>query len=432
MKKFERKKLLFLGSNVGTLDMIKYAKENGTYAIVADYLPQEKSVGKQDADGQILISTGDLDGLKDYIIQEGVNGVLAGVSEFNLLNAMKLCKHFNFPFYCTEEQWNKIENKEHFRKLCVEYEVPCPRTYFVGENMSADDYSRVIYPVIVKPVDGSSSIGITICRDKAALLKAVDEAKGNSVEGKFIIEEFVEGEEFAAHYTIANGCASLSCVDNRVPVAVHEGDVTTIPVARVYPSTFLDEYINQVNPQMIHLCQSLGLDTGILFVQGLFNQDKNSFHIFEAGLRCAGEAPYRLIERVNGISFMNNIVDYALLGKVNDFDVSKEDPYFKGKVCCVTSFVSKGGRIGKIINYEETSSALESVVDSECRYHEGDETPDGNTLRQIVIRFVLICNSVEQLISDVEFINRSVKVLDEKGNDMCLTFDARSFFTGRI
>ena len=295
--------------------------------------------------------------------------------------------------------------------------------------MPSDILSRVIYPVIVKPVDGSSSIGITICRDKVTLLKAVDEAINNSAEGKYIIEEFVEGKEFAAHYTIANGRASLSCIDNRVPVAVHEGEVTTIPVARVYPSTFIDEYINQVNPQMIRLCQSLCMDTGILFVQGLYNQDRNTFHIFEAGLRCAGEAPYRLIERVNGISFMNNIVDYALLGKTNDFDVSKEDPFLKGKVCCVTSFVSKGGRIGKIINYEETARTLKSVVDCECRYHEGDETPDGNTLRQIVIRFVLICDSVEQLISAVEYINSSVKVLDEIGNDMCLTFDARLFFT---
>ena len=100
MKKFEGKKLLFLGSNVGTLDMIRYAKENGAYTIVADYLPQERSLGKQYADDQILISTGDLERLKEYIKKEGVNGVLAGVSEFNLLNAMKLCNHFNFPFYC--------------------------------------------------------------------------------------------------------------------------------------------------------------------------------------------------------------------------------------------------------------------------------------------------------------------------------------------
>ena len=55
-------------------------------------------------------------------------------------------------------------------------------------------------------------------------------------------------------------------------------------------------------------------------------------------------------------------------------------------------------------------------------------TPNGNTLRQIVIRFVLICDSEEQLIDDVEYINKSVKVLNVNGEDMCYKFDARSFF----
>lgn len=428
MKKFEGKKLLFLGSNVGTADMIKYAKENGAYTIVADYLPVEKSFGKQLADSNVLISTGDLDNLKEYIEKTGVNGVLAGVSEFNLLNAMKLCEHFKYPFYCTKEQWDKVENKENFRQLCIDYNIPVPRTFFIGDNFTAEALSTVEYPVIVKPVDGSASIGITICRDKTTLLKAAEEAKNNSEIGRIIIEELAEGDEFAAHYTIVNGKASLSSVDNRVPVAVHEGDVTTIPVARIYPSTFIDQYIEQVNPQMLQLCQSIGLNTGILFIQGLYNKNKNKFYIFEAGLRCAGEAPYRFIERINGISFMNNIVDYALLGEITDFDASKDDPYFGGKICCVTSFVSKGGRIGKIINYEETAHTLASIVDSECRYHEGDETPNGNTLRQIMIRYVLICDNVEQLINDIKYINSHVKVLDDNGKEMCLTFDVQSFY----
>lgn len=428
MKLFEGKKLLLLGSNVGTLDMINYAKENGAYTIVADYLPVEKSFGKQASDDNVLISTGDLEGLKEYIRKEHINGVLAGVSEFNLLNAMKLCEYFGFPFYCTKQQWDLIENKENFRKICVKYEVPCPITYFTGSELPSKIMSALSYPVIVKPVDGSASIGITICRDRKSLFEAIPNALNNSEAGRFIIEEFAEGEEFAAHYTIANGCVSLSSIDNRIPLAIHTGDVTTIPVARIYPSTFAEQYIEQVNPQMLNLCQSIGLDTGVIFVQGIYNKEKNKFYIFEAGLRCAGEAPYRLIERVNGISFMNNIVDFSLLGYTHNFDASKEDPFFGGKICCVTSLVSRGGRISKIINYENVTDQLPSIVDSECRYNIDDETPNGNTLRQIVIRYVLVCDSIEQMKSDVEYINSNVKVLDENGNDMCLTFDASSYF----
>ena len=306
--------------------------------------------------------------------------------------------------------------------------MPCPKTYFSGKDVPEDIINTIEYPVIVKPVDSSSSIGITICRDYTTLCKAILEAIRNSDKGRIIIEEYFDGEEFSVHYTIVNGAVSLSCIDNRVPVAVHPGDVTTVPVARVYPSNFINDYIEQVNEKMIDLCRSLGLTAGVLFVQGLYNRHKKQFSIFEAGLRSAGEAPYRIIQEVNGINFMNNLVDYALLGQVQDFDITKDDPYLKGKVCCVTSFVSKGGRVGQIIGYEETIKNVQSIVDSECRYHEGDVTPDGNTLRQIMMRFVLICDNVEQLVNDIETINNSISVLDDKGEDLCYRFDVRNYF----
>lgn len=425
--KFEGKKLLLLGSNVGTLDIIKYAKENGAITIVADNFPVEKSVGKQFADENVLISTADMEELKAYINEHKIDGVFAGISEFNLLKAMELCHCFGFPFYCTRQQWDLIGNKASFRELCIKHKVPCPRTFFTGSIVPDEVIMAIDYPVIVKPVDASASVGVSICKDEEGLVNAIPTAISHSKKKHIIIEDLFEGEEFTAHYSIVNGNVSLSSIDNRAPVAVNEGDVTTVPIARVYPSTFINEYINQVNDNVKDLCKSLNLNTGVMFVQGLYNRQKNKFSIFEASLRCAGEAPYRIINKVNGINFMNNLVDYALLGKVEDSDITKDDPFLKGKSCCVTSFVSKGGTVGKIIGYKEVQDKVPSIVASECRYHEGDVTPDGNTLRQIVLRFVLVCDTKEQMIRDVETINNSVQVFDDKGNDLCYKFDANEF-----
>lgn len=423
------KKLLLLAGNlVGTDDIIKYARFNGVYSIVTDYLPFEKSLGKQLADESWDISTADLDILKKKIRENKIDGVFAGVGEFNLLKAMELSQHLGFHFYCTKEQWDLVENKESFRTLCQAYHVPCPITYYTGSNVSGDVLSRIKYPVIVKPVDASSSIGITICRDEKSLKGAIPEAMKNSEKGRIIIEEFFEGEEFTAHYTIVKGRVSLSCIDNRVPVAVHSGAVTTIPIARIYPSSFIQEYIKQVNDKMVSLCESLNLSAGVLFVQGLYNRKFNTFSIFEAGLRCAGEAAYRITERISGNNFMNLLVDYALLGDTDDYFIDNDDPFMKGKMGCVTSFVSKGGTIGEIIGYEDALNSVPSIISSECRYHEGDTTPSGDTLRQIVLRFSLVCDSREQMVHDVDSINQKVTVLDDKGKDMCLKFNARKYF----
>ena len=422
--KFDKKVLLVLGSNVGSTDIVRYASANGAYTIVTDFYPKEKSPAKLIADESIDISTADVEKLKKVILEKGVTGVWAGVSEFNLMKAMELCNYFHFPFYCTKEQWDSIENKSMFRLKCQKFNVPCPITYFIGSEIPSYKYSEFKYPLVLKPIDSSSSKGVFICQTENELKLHLEESLHYSDSNNIIIEEFFKGDEFSAHYTITNGKVSFSSMDNRYPISIHEGNVTTIPIARIYPSTFLDEYVKQVNNSVISLCESLNLNTGVIFVQGLYNRTTNKFCIFEAGLRCAGEAPYRILDRVNGVNFMHNFVDYALLGENTDFDSTKENPYMNGKICGVISFVSRGGTVGKIIGLEETSNALNSIIDYECRYPVGSETPNGDTLRQIMIRFILVCDSMKQMISDINYINKNVSVFDSFGNELCMKFNS--------
>lgn len=421
--KYTGKTLLVLGSNVGAKDIVRYAKDNDARTIAADYLPPEKSEAKLAADKHYLVSTADMNGLSRIVEEERVDGILAGVSEFNLLKAMALSEKHNLPFYCTREQWDKVEKKNEFRKLCQEYGVFCPETYYSGNDTEEIPWSSITYPAVLKPVDASASMGVFICYTEQELRSHVEEAVSCSACGEIIVEEFVEGDEFSAHYTIASGRVSLSCVDNRYPITVNEGNVTTVPVARIYPSLFLDEFFCQVDHAMRNLCRSLKLQEGILFIQGIYNPLRNRFSIFEAGLRCAGEAPYRIISEVNGVNFMQVIIDHAL-GVKTDFCSKKEDPYMKGKCCGVVSFVGKGGRVGEICGLEETVLQMPRIVAYESRYPEGSEIPNGNTLRQIMIRFVLVCSSRKEMERDIRFINESVRVLDGQGHDMVLKMDA--------
>ena len=115
--KFAGKKLLVLGSNVGSKDIVNYAKANGAYTIVADYLPKEKSEAKNYCDEDVLISTGDTEKLIEYISENHIDGVLAGIHEFNLIQAMKLCEKFSFPFYCNKKQWDLMQMKQNFHRL---------------------------------------------------------------------------------------------------------------------------------------------------------------------------------------------------------------------------------------------------------------------------------------------------------------------------
>lgn len=419
--KFSGKRLLVLGSNVGATDIVEYARSHGAITMVADYLPPEKSAAKRVADEHFLISTSDLEGLSQLAIEQRIDAVLSGISDFNILNAMTVSERAGLPFYCTREQWDLINRKDRFRSLCQTCGVPSPKTYCTGDAIPEDVWPSLHYPVVVKPVDASLSLGISICRTEKELREAELEALKQSGVGKLIVEEYVKGLEFTAHYTICNGNPALACMDNRYPASIKSDLETTIPIARVYPSLFMEEYRKQVNESVLALCRATGLQNGVLFIQGIYGDHR--FSIFEAGLRCAGEAPYRFIERVNGISFIKLLVDQVLLGKVEGYDTGKEDPSLKGKCCGVISFATKGGKVAAIRRLEEAIANTPSVIEHECRYPEGAETPFGCTLRQIQLRFVMICESREQMAKDIRYINETVSVLNEQGEDMCLRFD---------
>ena len=47
MKRFEGKKLLELGTTMGSVQMVQYAKDNGAYVIVADIDKPERSAAKR-------------------------------------------------------------------------------------------------------------------------------------------------------------------------------------------------------------------------------------------------------------------------------------------------------------------------------------------------------------------------------------------------
>ena len=419
MGKFDGKVLLVLGSNVGSVDIVQYAKSNGAKVLVADYYLMDKSEAKRFSDKNFLVSTADLEELGNIIKKYKVDAVLSGISEFNIIQAMELSEKYSLPFYCTKKQWNMIEHKNKFREMCVKYNVPCPSTYYIGGKMMGIDKKDFKFPLVIKPIDGCASAGVHICNDIQELEYYEQESLDVSKNRQIIVEEFVEGEEFTAHYTIANGEVALSCIDNRYPVSVHEGTVTTVPIARVYPCKYINEYLVKANDQVINLCKSLNITNGILFVQGLYNAYLKKFYIFEAGLRSAAEAPYRFISKINGINPLYLLVDDALSVK-SEYKIKNEDPYMHGKCCGVISFVTIGGTVGKIIGLEESIKHLQSVIEYEVRYPEGSVAPKGDTLRQLMLRFVMVCDNKEKMKKDITYLNEHIFVLNNMGENMVI------------
>ena len=414
---FDGKRLLELGSNISSVDIIKYAKKEGAYVIVSDYLPIDKSEAKKYADESYMISTLDTDSLVDLVLEKSIDGVICGVSEINLQSVKEIAFKTGLPCYFTTEQWELCENKAIFKEFCKKYSVPVAKEYCLSDKPTEDELKKVEYPVIVKPVDLCASRGIHICRNEEELLCGYKDASKKSPSHKVIVEKFLSGDEISATYSFVNGECQLSMLSQMFYNLEQKG-LVPLPDAYIYPSKHLSKFLKVANKPIIEMLKSLGLKNGSVFISGIANE--NEFAFFEAGLRLAGTAPYRFVSSINGINIMELITEYSINGNISKPElVHLEDPYLKGKKCCLYSLLNRGGTISKIIGYDE-AAGFPGVVSSTIQRKVGDFVEKDGTLGQVNVRFYIIKDNIDEICDVINRIQKTVKVIDEQGNNMLL------------
>ena len=146
--------------------------------------------------------------------------------------------------------------------------------------------------------------------------------------------------------------------------------------------------------------------------------NRNGFCIFEANYRLIGALLHRYTSRINGTNYLEMMVNYALTGKMEGYDLGLDNARFN-KTCCTLQLVSRGGTVGKIIGLEEIIN-MKNLITVEKLYDIGDYIERSGTLRQVLFKFYLIEGTLEKLKTSIREIQSTVKVLDDKGNDMLM------------
>jgi len=120
------------------------------------------------------------------------------------------------------------------------------------------------------------------------------------------------------------------------------------------------------------------------------------------------------------------LVDYALTGTTAGYNLILDGPKFH-KYGYVLILVSRGGPVGKIIGLEDIRNK-KNLIAVEQTYDVGDYIEQSGTLGQVHFTFFLIEDSLSEVRNSIKEIQATVKVLDDKGNDMLLP----AFDTNRI
>lgn len=423
MKRFEGKKLLELGTTMGSVQMVEYAKENGAYVIVADIDTPEKSAAKRIADKTYICDLKNVDGLIKIAEENQIDGVVTGASEAILQSSRKIAEKLELPVYFTEELWNRFMRKDSFRALCSKYGVSTPETYYVGKSDEIGDVEAYHYPVIIKPVDASSNAGISICYSVEELMEARHHASERSKTNTIIVEQYIDGEEISCTYVIKDHQAKMVCMGTKYPY-VDENGLRALANAYLYPSPSIDAYMAQEDEKVRRLFIEEGLNNCTVFVQGMYKNGK--CFIFEAGLRMEGTGTFRITSTLCGQNFLYFQVDNAL-AVPTEYDLKKEDPYFHGKKCVLFSQIVKGGTIATVTGYDEVKND-KRIFASEQRRYPGDIIAADGTLRQIMFRYLIYGDEMKTVVDLIRKIQTTVKACDAEGNNLLVTSFNPDFF----
>lgn len=408
----KNKKLLILGGDSFSIDIVKTAKSMGVYTIVTDWYDVKRSPAKLVADEYWNISIEDYDLLSLKIKECGVDGVFTGFTDSYLLPYQHLCEINNFPAYGTKKQFEVLTNKSLYKEWCRRFGVPTIQQY----DISSED---IKYPVIVKPVDGSGSRGLQICHNHEELQIAIVEAKKASKQGEVIIERYMTGREVTVFWTFVDGQYYLSAIGNRHVKHNQGEDVIPLPVGYTFPSIFTPKYQQDVEENAKKMFSELGIKNGMMFMQ--CKVENGICYVYDIGYRLTGSMEYKIFDRVAGYNPLKMLINYALIGKMCDDDIiGKINPILMRPSYNVSCLCAPG-TIASIDGCGELKES-EGIIDFILTHYPGDTITEEmrGLLTQITVRVFGYVDTKEQLCEAMQNIGDKIKIVSTEGENLLL------------
>ena len=416
------KKLLVVGGAVIDLNIVNVAREMGAYVITVDRnTDYSKSPAKLASDEAWDIDCSDLEAVAEKRRLEHVDGIMAGYSEFRVLAASKISEMIGKPFYATSEQIEMTRSKRSFKDLCIRFGVPIAKDWCFGVPPTEEEKDRIEYPVIVKPTDYAGCKGITVCYNREQLEEAIQYALSLSQSKTIIIEDYLIGTELMAIYTIVDGKATLSMLNEKYISQDHKR-ISGLCDVVLTPSKYHDMYVETIDEKMKGFLNGIGAKNGVAFFQFIANQ--NGIRAFEMGYRINGNTDCMEIEKYNNINYLKMCISYSLTGSMGD-DNLKDNPLFGKYLCSLLTYVHGGTvgtvSLGNLVNGDGIDDIFEYIS-------VGKTVPENDTTEQKAVTVKISAPTLKEIAEKINHIYAEIQVNDVDGNNMLF----KPFNTARL
>ena len=410
------KKLLILGGNAISCEIVNAAKSLGVYTVVTDWNSLEKSPAKKIADDFWSISLLDYTALLEKIKEEKIDGILTGYTDSYLLPYQHICELSGLPCYATKEVFERTMDKATFKQYCRDNGISVIPEY----QMETFDPSIICTTnkIIIKPVDNSGSRGVVLCEKQEDYSKCLEYALSFSEKKRVLIEKFMEMDGISVSYTFQDGEASLSTTDDRNVHRAPNG--SSIARLSIYPSKYTDTYVETMDQKVKDMLLKIGIRNGVAAIT--FFTDGTSFYAMEMGHRLTGGQHYTYTKTENDTSALDCLIHFALTGRMADYRIAERDNARFKNIYCHLFILGKQGIISRFDGLDYLQN-LPELIHFSLGKRVGDLIGSDGTTSQKVVGLHLKLESLNDLDRIKREIQQNVHFYDEAGNDLTLEIE---------
>lgn len=177
------------------------------------------------------------------------------------------------------------------------------------------DLKLINFPLIVKPVDRSGSLGVTKVEKLGELKEAVLKAVGFSFQKLCIVEDFIEGFEVSVESISWNGEHRILAITDKITT----GDPFFVELVHHQPSQLPLEIQNQIKKTTLSVLNAVKIQFGAGHTELKITSDGRVF-VIEVGGRMGGDfIGSHLVELTTNYDYIKAVIEVSL----NRFELPK-------------------------------------------------------------------------------------------------------------
>ena len=349
MKNKSLKKVLVIGSGpivIGQAAEFDYAgvqacralKEENIEVVLVNSNPATIMTDEQIA-SKVYIEPLTIDCLSEVIKKERPDALIATLGGQTALNlACELDKEGILEKYKVKligtniESINKAEDREQFKKLMEEINVPTPDSEIVSSYEEAQEFSKKIgFPIIIRPAFTLGGSGGGIARNEREYEEIVHSGLSQSPINQVLVEKSIAGYkeiEFEVIRDANDTCITICSMENIDPIGIHTGDSYVVAPSQ----TLTNNEFQMLRLSAIKIVRALKIE-GACNVQFALDTVSNQYYIIEVNPRVSRSS--------------------ALASKATGYPIAK-----------MATKIAIGYNLSEIKNsITGTSAALEPVID---------------------------------------------------------------------